>query len=530
MLYEYLTLNAADFKTSRYVQFTAATGDFSNVSVYSGSSYTPKFYKLKLFHQLNNGYLDLTDDIWKKYIAWSTKTSNHWCSDTSFKYYCPSQYKGKLVSSIQIEDLYKFQLSAIPTWKINGQLNYDLTLSVDNSLKMDIVPTNGCVKIFKIQFEYTIDGETIIMPLIDAKIANVYGNISITSIELLNIPAVYKDKVLEYKITPKIGLTGGDYYDGDLPIEFLENYTIIGRTTISTEFDGAKFIPMLNNTTCDLVKVTRINNEYVLADDNGNYIDPAYDPSTIPYIFIRNGCTPQANAVIVGTYDVINYKPKLNTPWLEIVDTVILNMFEQEIVEFNDSTCRTIIDPNISLTLNFNNFSTDATIEILQPGYPIQTLTGFATNTAILTIIKDINITVNIVRNGFQDVTIANTGFDENTSLNIAMIASIGEYDTMYQDGSYDYWIKWPTTSVVPDNLVLSYFIGTDPIPTGSSLPLSYTIGVGYESAVRNWQVGSPAIIAKTLENGINLSTSYYNITIPSNYAMIGSIIFPKQL
>jgi len=533
MLYEHLTLNTADFKTSRYVQFTTATGDFSNVSLYSGSAYTPKFYKLKLFHQLNNGYLDLTDDIWKKYIAWPTKNSTHWCSDTSFKYYCPSQFKGRLVSSVQIEDLYKFQLHNIPTFEINNDLSYNLTVIVDNSLKVNIIPTNGCVKIFKLLFEYTIDGvkQTPDIEVL-ATIANIYGNISITNIIIPNISAIYKDKILEYKITPKIGITGGDYYNGVLPIEFLENYTILGRSRITTDFDGVKFIPMLNNTSCDLVNVTRINNEYVLADDNGNLINPAYNPSTIPYVFIRNGYVPQDGATILGTYDVIDFKPKLDTPWLNLADTVVLNMFEQIVVEVNDPSCATIIDNHINLTLNFNDLSEDTTIEVLQTGYPNYNLVGFNDSPATLdiSIIKDVNTTINILRNGFENIIIANTGFIEDTELNIAMIASIGFYDIIYQDNSFNYWIEWPTTSLIPDNLSLSYFIGTDPYPTGSSLGLSYTTGIGYSSSQDTWQPTDPTIISRTLENGINLSTTYYNIAIPSNYAMIGSIIFPKQI
>ncbi len=530
MLYEYLTLNAADFKTSRYAQFTAATGDFSNISIYSGGSYTPKFYKLKLFHQLNNGYLDLTDDIWKKYIAWPTKSSNHWCKDTSFKYYCPSQYKGKLVSSLQIEDLYKFQLSTIPTWEINGQLDYDLTIKIDNSLKANIVPTTGCVKIFKIQFEYTIDGVTIVVPLVDATVANIYGNTSITTISITGIPAIYKNKVLEYKITPKIGVTGGDYYDGVLPQEFLENYTIIGRTTITTDFDGVKFLAMLNNTSCDLVKGTRINNEYVITDDNNNYINASYNPSTVPYVFIRNGFSPQDNAVIVGTYDIVDYKPRLNTPWLNIVDTVVLNMFEQTIAEIVDSSCAEVIDEHINLELVFNDLSSDATFEILQSGYPAQYLTGYNTNIVNLSIIRNVTTTINILRNGFDTINISNSGFSEATSLNIAMIASIGWYDTLYQDNSFDYWISWATTSTVPIDLIISYFVGTDPAPTGASLELEYIPGDGYKSQTRTWLPTGPAIVSLTLENGVSLSTSYYNIAIPSNYEMIGSIIFPKQI
>jgi hypothetical protein len=63
MLYEYSTLNKADFKSGRYVMFEKIDGDFSNVSRYINGIYVPKFYKIQFYHQLNNGYLDLTNDI-----------------------------------------------------------------------------------------------------------------------------------------------------------------------------------------------------------------------------------------------------------------------------------------------------------------------------------------------------------------------------------------------------------------------------------------------------------------------------------
>lgn len=530
MLYEYLTLNTADFKTSRYVKFTTATGDFSNISIYSNNLYTPKFYKLKLFHQLNNGYVDLTDDIWKKYIAWSTKSSNHWCGDTSFRYYCPSQYKGRLVSSIQMEDLYKFQLYNIPIWQLNNTGDYDLSLKIDHSLKVNIVPTNGCIKIVRIKFAYTIDNVTV-ETLTEATISNIYGNISVTPINI-TIPAINLGKVLEYKITPVIGITGSTLtYDTELPNEFLENYTLKGRTRISTDFDGAEFIPMLNNTICDLAKGTKINNEYVFADENGNYLDPFYNVTTVPHVFIRNGYTPQSGATIIGTYDVIDFKPKLNTPWLTIVDTVVLNMFEQIIVEVSDPNCIEVIN-SIDLTLNFNDLSEDTTIEVLQTGYPNYNLIGFNDAPATLTfsIVKNVNTTIHINRDGFNSVTISNPGFTSNTSLNIAMVANVGWYDTMYQDGSFDYEIRWDTTSIVPEDLSLSYFIGTEPYPTGSSISLYYWLGVGYSSGTSGWQGGNPAIISRSLENGASLSLSYYNIADPTNYTMIGNIIFSKQI
>jgi hypothetical protein len=70
-LYKKVVVNSVDFKTSRFVTFeNTIAPNTTNISRYdsqngvaSPDSYVPIFYKIKLYHQLHNGYLDLTDDV-----------------------------------------------------------------------------------------------------------------------------------------------------------------------------------------------------------------------------------------------------------------------------------------------------------------------------------------------------------------------------------------------------------------------------------------------------------------------------------
>jgi hypothetical protein len=70
-LYKYSVINTTDFKTGRYIVFNNSLAVHAeNISQgVEGIQFVPKFYKVKLYHQLNNGYLDLTQDIWSKYYS-----------------------------------------------------------------------------------------------------------------------------------------------------------------------------------------------------------------------------------------------------------------------------------------------------------------------------------------------------------------------------------------------------------------------------------------------------------------------------
>ena len=68
LLYQPTIINNEFFKSSRYIKFSNFIDiDTSNVSYYYFTQDVIKFYKVKLWHQLSNGFLDLTSDVVSKY-------------------------------------------------------------------------------------------------------------------------------------------------------------------------------------------------------------------------------------------------------------------------------------------------------------------------------------------------------------------------------------------------------------------------------------------------------------------------------
>lgn len=183
ILYNPMVINDSEFKSGRYIVFAennpGFSADFSNITHFTKfGEKIVKFYKIKLWQQLNNGMLDLTDDIDEKYrkfvnkatrlteaitgtisvlkventdnfpdtgkvviggaeFIYTSKTStsfignsttvfdypagsevtlygyqalsDHWISETSFVYFCPNQFKGKLSISLEIEGIGEFK-------------------------------------------------------------------------------------------------------------------------------------------------------------------------------------------------------------------------------------------------------------------------------------------------------------------------------------------------------------------------------------------------------------------------------------
>ena len=68
LLYQPTIINNENFKSARCITFESFSDlNTSNVSFDYFSEKVTKFYKVKLWHQLSNGFLDLTDDVINKY-------------------------------------------------------------------------------------------------------------------------------------------------------------------------------------------------------------------------------------------------------------------------------------------------------------------------------------------------------------------------------------------------------------------------------------------------------------------------------
>lgn len=530
LLYKYNTLNKEFFKSGRYAVFTQfLTSDYNNISRYDSSgNYIAKFYKVKLYHQLNNGYLDLTEDVWTKYRA-SGLTDVHWFGNPNFKYYCPNQYKGKLSASVEIEDAYNFKLSNIPNITTDGS-TFTLNLQVNVTPKDNVIIGFGSISIYSLVVKYSIDG---VANAIEVAVPSVLDPINIS---ITNIPLADKDKLLTYSITPKITVEGfTDVYYEELPEEFFNTYNINGTVRISTDLQGISFTPIAQNYDCDLAVNSKIYNEFILTDENGVYLTNTLTVSTTPYVFLRNGAQQTAGTILLGIYDVINNKPLVHTPTSLPLDAVVISLFEKTTAETPSADC--VAQTTITLTINFNiALSTGTTVSITQSGEPEQYVVGSLLSTLVFNVVSGKAIKIEVKRSGYTAILLTNLIYSANTIINLAFITNVlFKVSSNPLDNSGNYWVEWSSSESIPTTLSLLYDVDASSGSAGHDLAASITPlwnGTKYMSElipvldVTKMTVWSVLLSA----TNTNVTTTYANISDNSKYGIIGGQIFKRQI
>lgn len=113
--YRTYVINDTFFKSGRRIQFNTDSENLNIDNVTTNLS--PEFYIVKLLHQLDNGILDLTEDIWEQFIKHKNTTGDsatHWLTSSTFFYYCPTRFKGKLLLQIIFDEPEYFRFSNSP--------------------------------------------------------------------------------------------------------------------------------------------------------------------------------------------------------------------------------------------------------------------------------------------------------------------------------------------------------------------------------------------------------------------------------
>ena len=452
MLYKYNTLNKEYFKSGRYVEFeTYPTEVTTYISKYikgdSGLIYYPKFYKVKLLHQLNNGYLDLTKDVWTKFTN-VTRSSEYWFSNPNFIYYCPSQYKGRLVSSLEIEDLYKFSLYGIPDIDRNENSSFKFSINITGisqdptKIHNGIEITPETISIKRVRLEYWFDDPT--------NPQTIYGDIGVNNPEypvplelreynsylaVDNIDEAKINTIINYRITPVLSTVGGSsLYEGttkngvakDLPDEFINKYTITGSMRLSTQYDNVVFKKVATNFSCDLVRGVKIYNEYILTNKNGLPLDENLELSEVPYIFLREGTAIKTpNAIIINSYTVINKKPNLIFPAVTEFNEFILELFK--ITEVEESSIDCVPVTYQTLNINFNiNMSPLTVVKMYQDGDLIYSLTNVSLPGVYALIASNKSTTIQVTRPGYKNISEVLSPISQETTITLAFIANVG--------------------------------------------------------------------------------------------------------
>lgn len=291
-LYKSYVINNDYFKTGRYVKFLADPG-FNLTHVWSPDN-PIGLYEIKLLLQLDNGTIDLTDDVWDMFLRYRQNNpsdmSSHWLLSPDFIYHCPYSYKGKLVVQTTISE---------PVFE--PVRYYDIVPESNGyNFKMDLrIEDTSALSIIKYRIEITTD-----KVLFQPKNIDVHNTIM-----QVNELIATENKIMHYKITPifKVIATGQIIDWGELPFEFQDKYTIKGYVLLEERFFNIGF--NLLEGTCAPERGERHYKALGLIGEKG-YTTPLLNPITTtekPYVFVEYGSdSPELRDryTILGTYRV----------------------------------------------------------------------------------------------------------------------------------------------------------------------------------------------------------------------------------
>lgn len=340
-LYKPTPINSYDFKSGRYIKFSSTLSNTSNISQYdlSNKTYIKNFYKFKLWHQLNNGFYDLTEDIWTRYLETTNVGSpNFWLNNTDFKYYCPNLYKGKLAISLEIELPNIFQLVSPPTinYNIIDQI-YTFTIQVNGQSGSSIWDIRGINLNYKILDK---GGEVKFESIISSNSSN---NISTV---IFTVPFEYTDYILDYTITPIIYCNNIDATP-ELPLilEYWKNVTLHGTRIISAVINNVIFVPdryICSSSEPPISSATCV----VLTNTNGLYINDNLEIWPTPYEFLETNSVPSHQSTTIAYYTIVNGYPIIDTnkPVSSIIEQDVIDSFLKLYLSKEDSTCAPVVE------------------------------------------------------------------------------------------------------------------------------------------------------------------------------------------
>lgn len=224
-------INDELFVAGRYIKFNTDNilNDLTNFSTYTlvegVLTKQPKLYDLKLIQKLDNGYIDLTENIWKKYL--NSSGSNHWFNNSTFKYFCPNNFKGKLAVRFEVVPMTTFE-------------RVKVSIDSDRKFRTEVrAVKGGNWEIANVMVE--INGNT----------SSTVGSLAPTSPETIwkggsdgtGITIPEGVQIVNYKIYPEFYITGSSstqYALTEFPIKFQNMYTITGSIAVVNSVDDIK--------------------------------------------------------------------------------------------------------------------------------------------------------------------------------------------------------------------------------------------------------------------------------------------------
>lgn len=503
---------------------------------------TRKYYKVKLYHQLTNGFIDLTNDIWKKFAKFvyeyygeqlnQSGSPRFWFNDSNFSYYCPHNFKGKLVMSVELEELDKFKLGQLQIESDGNDYTITFPITLENTTMW------GNTLGLPIVLAYTTDGSE----------PNIY------SVDNLDYPANaatitlpvndVAGKELRYKLLPKFSydnntlIPANDYF----PQQFLDMHLITGRQLIVTELDQyvVKLDPLdILAYYCSIDgSGFRITSRLTLFDNADGYLDNTLANSPDPYRFYLVD-TP-APALPLGTYEIgpdgratnviVTDATLFASDQVEFIKTLVENC----IVSFEDELCL-----KVPLYIVINKvFNTEKPIKLKQNGVYIPLIDQSPVYRAFVQ--PNVPFTIETVANGFVRDTYNYTGTVSNpagTTLKYGLITDlqiVDVYDEIHLDRECHYRIelselmfgspiqpnRFTATQTNPEYSAITFPV---PIQSGDSFSQMFafapitgetpTFTITFNNAVTNDYVnltsgGNPLEIARESNNNLFLKVT----------------------
>lgn len=336
ILYKSFVINDDYFKTGRFISFNVIpTEPSANLNNVQTDVDLNRLYIIKLLLQLDNGTIDLTDDVWTKFNSYREKhpedTANHWLLSSRFEYYCPYSYKGRLAIKVVMSE---------PIFKLIRVEDVDTSGST-YSVKFDLdIQNTSALSVFGYEVIYHFDNDSELT----------LGNTSIPQDKKITIDNIPTDKeILYYTIIPKFRCAyGGDLDWSDLPFEFKELYNIQGTILLSEKYKEIGFnhedyecIPesgLKRPRTLTLVG----QNGYISPDLSYNLINTT-NPNGLPYAFLLRGYENNNLYKSLGVFDIVNKYPVIDGGTMTIQDNALkstmINKAQQTIAEVFDPSC-----------------------------------------------------------------------------------------------------------------------------------------------------------------------------------------------
>ena len=341
ILYKSYIINNDYFKTGRFISFDIIpTEPPVNLNDVQTSDDLNKLYIIKLLLQLDNGTLDLTEDVWAKFNVYKTEhpedTATHWILSSGFEYYCPYSYKGRLAVQVVMSE---------PTFKlikINDVDTSGSTYSVD--FEFDIQNTSALfITGYKVTYNFDTDDSLVI------------DSISVPLDGIIKISDIPIDKeVLHFNIIPKFTYNAVEITWDELPLEFQQLYNIHGIIMLSEKYRNLGFNH--EDYECIPEKSLKIPRALALVGQNG-YITPdlSYDlvnsstnPTGLPYALLLLNSWDNGLYKTLGTFEIIDKYPRN----INITDSYLLlpenNILRNNIIDIAQKSIAEIFDPYCS--------------------------------------------------------------------------------------------------------------------------------------------------------------------------------------